>query len=141
MKRMVGWFAVLALMSVGCGGGLQTVPVRGKVTFGDGGPLKGGRVEFRSEAEATKNLNARGEVDADGDFKLTTFVDGKELDGAVVGPHKVTVFPPDYTQPASLDSQPPPSPVPQRYRSYDSSKLEVTVEPGKADYPIRLERK
>jgi hypothetical protein len=70
---------------VGCDSGkFQTAPVTGSVTL-DGAPVTRGAVMFVPEAGRA----ARGVIQSDGTFTLTTYQDG---DGALVGPHKVSVF-------------------------------------------------
>jgi len=82
--------AVVTLIT-GCGSGDQvaTYPVTGEVVFADGSPLQGGSILFNSEQYA--ELTARGQVGADGSFKLQTYVTG---DGAVAGRHQVAILPP-----------------------------------------------
>lgn len=62
----------------------ETVPVTGTVNF-KGKPLEGATVTFVQSNDPTP---AYGKTDAEGKFKLTTYVDG---DGAVVGSHTVLV--------------------------------------------------
>jgi hypothetical protein len=59
------------LTAAGCGGP-KMFPVEGKVLLPDGAPFVGATVEFESQAEATKGLNARGEVGPDGLYRLKT---------------------------------------------------------------------
>src|SRR4051812_35551845 len=117
MTRRVTPLLVLFCL-VGCGQSIKTLPVSGKVTLADGAPLKGGRIEFRSDAEATKGINAQGEIDEQGNYRVSTWRDGKELAGAVAGPHTVVVLPPDVVVPSQLDKPRPESPIPPRYRTY-----------------------
>lgn len=81
--------AILAPLSLslfaGCDpGGPETVPVSGKVTFA-GKPVGEGTVKFWSDATGTM---AVGQIGPDGSYKLTTH---PNLDGAVLGTHKVTI--------------------------------------------------
>lgn len=121
----------------GCGPGAPAFhPVSGTVKLAGGQPAGRCTVEFASQAEATKGLNARGEVQADGTYKLTTTWNGKEMPGAVAGLHKVVVVPP----PASSSGGPPPPPVPPRYAEYSKSGLTFEVKPGQENrFPIALE--
>ncbi len=86
------WPAAIALASlIGCSsGGQPTYRAGGRVTFPDGQPLDGGVVEFRS-LDLQPSVSARGYIQADGTFQLTTFKPG---DGAVEGEHRATVSPP-----------------------------------------------
>ena len=82
--------ALLALASlIGCSGGQPTYHASGRVTFSDGQPLEGGVVEFRS-LDSQPSVSARGFIQADGTFQLTTFLTD---DGAVEGKHQVLVSP------------------------------------------------
>jgi hypothetical protein len=73
----------------GCGPGVTTYPVKGKVIFKGGKPVTDGRVEFRPVSDAT--LVASGDIDGDGSFSLTTYKDGRTVAGAVEGQHNVIV--------------------------------------------------
>ncbi len=86
----------LALLT-GCGGGpYRLVEVRGKVTSCEGKPAAGGTVVFYpvDEPDATgrkagnPGREARGTVESDGTFTLTT-IGIPPRPGAVVGKHKV----------------------------------------------------
>ena len=89
-------FSVVVLASgvaatmTGCGGGsgaMATAPVNGKVTF-NGQPVTGGSITFAPIATGkdAPGKSASGPVQADGTFKLTTYVSN---DGAVIGKHQV----------------------------------------------------
>jgi hypothetical protein len=130
--------ALAALLSwlAGCGSGLPpTYPVSGKVRFADGAPVTWGSVEFYSPA--TK-LAARGTIQPDGTFQLSTFGD---RDGAVAGKHQVTIV-----QTATIDRpiahhHPQSAGVHPRYASPVTSKLERTVvASGDNQLVIRVER-
>jgi hypothetical protein len=119
------------LLAAGCGSGATpTFPVEGVVRLADGTPLAGAGVELASSAPATAGVTARGQTDASGRFRLTTFLNGVAHDGAVAGPHKVVVVPP-----APPPGSPPDTPdhrdlVPPIYRSHDSTPIEFTVTHG-----------
>jgi hypothetical protein len=101
-----------------------TYAVEGVVKFADGSPLIGGSVESLLKAGMPRVV-ARGPIQADGTFKLTTFM---AADGAVEGVHHVIVMPPlpkgDLdelrTQPKLLDP---------RFSRYETTPLEFTVRP------------
>jgi hypothetical protein len=77
--------AVAIGAALGCSRGPNLAPVRGTVTL-NGKPLPPcqGRISFHPE----KGRMATAPLEADGSFVLTTFEAG---DGAIVGPHKVTI--------------------------------------------------
>ncbi len=64
---------------------LPTYPVAGRVVFPDGAPVQIGSVEFKSREHG---VQARGEIDTEGRFTLSTFRQG---DGAVAGHHACVV--------------------------------------------------
>lgn len=118
--------SALMLAENGCRRGLDMVPVSGKVTY-NGQPLKFGSVTFQPQ----KGQPARGEIQSDGTFTLSTFKSG---DGAVVGPHKVRV--------ACYESQRTPAKagggeqslgkllIPVKYTFFDQSGLTADVKPS-----------
>jgi hypothetical protein len=117
---------LLAVLFVGCGRGNPAVaPVRGKVLL-DGQPLRTGMVNTLPKA----GRGSHGEIQSDGSFQLHTF--GRN-DGAMIGPHKVSV--------AVFDTKGPRSPenpygkllVPQRYTNPETSELTIDVDSGGLD--------
>ncbi|MBA4064301.1 MAG: hypothetical protein C0501_11430 [Isosphaera sp.] len=90
------------LAAAGCGRGLDLAPVAGRVAVG-GKAVTSGVVMFHPPDGPT----AVGEIRPDGTFTLTTVSPG---DGAVVGPHRVTiqattVGPGMMVEPKSLDEE------------------------------------
>ena len=87
MKYKIGMiltFSACCLISSACSDGtLETAPVKGTVTI-DGKPLPHGTVMF----VPSKGRAARGEIQADGSFELSTYSEG---DGAIVDEHRVSV--------------------------------------------------
>ena len=116
----------------GCDSGRPaTYPVEGKVVFPDGTPLTGGMVEFEFVGGEGNPLNARGRIEEDGTFCLSTFEAG---DGALAGEHRAIVRPPapDYSPRKS-------GPLPKRiidprFERYGTSDLRFTVKEGKNDF-------
>jgi hypothetical protein len=129
MRHVAGPITLAALVGLscwGCGASTgapagMTVPVKGKVTY-KGQPLTQGSVVFEPDG----GREANGEIQPDGTFVLTTFRIG---DGAVPGVHRVGVT-------GSLKGGK--SPIPVKYRSPSSSKLEVEVSAGKTDYALDI---
>lgn len=112
-----------------------TYPVEGTVKF-EGRPAHGYVIVFSSLSEETKGWSAAGEVGPGGTFSLTTSRDGKDKPGAVAGPHKVVVVPPQIgSGPADLVL------VPTRYSNYNTSGLQAEVKAGGAStFPFELVR-
>lgn len=89
------WAVVAALAQClvvigGCQKGpVPTYPVTGEVVFAEGTPLPGGNIELAPRAGEVK-ASARGVIEEDGAFRLSTFIEG---DGAVAGEHAVLIIP------------------------------------------------
>lgn len=75
------------LLLTGCGESrVATYPVKGKVRFANGAPVRTGIVEFGSEDQ---QVTASGKIQTDGTFILGTYAAD---DGAAAGEHKVIVM-------------------------------------------------
>jgi hypothetical protein len=121
----LAWLLLLLLpLSPGCSNQPKAYPAGGKVVFKDGTPLKGGRIELKSREHP---YAARGRVDADGQFSLTTF---KPNDGAIAGPHQVIVLPETV-----LNVENPQAhlehvrPVDKKLSRYATTWLEIEIDP------------
>lgn len=122
------------VFAIGCAAESRTQPVNGKVQLSDGTPVQRGVIEFRTVGEDGAMINAHGRIESDGSFQLTTF---EENDGAVVGEHQVIVL-----NPASTDGGPVMhAPYADQYRTYETSDLKFTIEPGPNDIVVELKRK
>ena len=127
--------ATILLLVTGCQGNAEnTHPVHGTVAL-DGRSLAEGRILFESIAPGTsgRHHTARGRIDAQGRYTLTTFSGG---DGAIEGRHRVVVLPTqnvgDSVRP---NSQPP---IPGRYTSLETSPLHFDVVAGDNEIDIVL---
>jgi ribosomal protein S12 len=111
-------------MSLGCDSGkLKTYPVKGKVVFPNGSPVKVGTVETKS---VDHGVQATGNIDLDGSFTLTTY---RPNDGAVAGQHRCVVIQfvpveeiPNY-RPSTMGV------VNRKHSTYSTSELTLTVKP------------
>jgi hypothetical protein len=132
------WFALVLL--AGCGGSPEKVyPVEGTVTL-DGTPVVAGTVQFEPfepGPKTGKKHSARGSIDAEGHYQLTTFEAG---DGAVLGHHHVTVIPmrewiredrPSYVKVIPRDFS-------DEYGDPSTSGLEFEVKAGENTFDIPL---
>jgi len=132
-----GWTLVLFLLATlpGCNRGPAVVPVTGKVVY-NGNPLGFGSVTF----QPTSGQQARGEIQADGSFQLSTF---SLNDGAVPGAFKVKV--------ACYDSQNPKAAkaageqglgkllIPRKFTTFNTSGLTADVkESGNEPFVFEL---
>lgn len=114
----------LTVLAAGCGKGIGTKPVSGKVTYPDGTPVVGARVSF----DAPENkASAEATTDEQGVYQLTT----QELnDGAIPGTYRVIVIH------QSLDGK---SKVDKKYSEYATSGLQFTVTEEGGVFPIQVE--
>ena len=134
------WCVPVMLCLLGCGGSPATFPAGGRVTYADGAPLDGGAVEFRS-LESKPRVGARGVIQPDGTFRLTTYLPD---DGAVPGNHQALVVPqrPPGDRWEELRSSGQIQTIHSKYQRFDSSGLEFTVTPNpeENDFQIVVER-
>ena len=121
----------IAFASVlGCSNGrLKTYPAKGKVSFKTGSPVHVGTVELKSREHG---VQARGAIDKDGNFTLTTYVDG---DGAVAGIHDCVVVQFVMTEEMKDFKPSAVGVVHPRFASYSTSGLSVEIS---ADQPNDL---
>ena len=109
-------------VSAGCSDGrLKTFPAKGKVVFKTGSPVHVGTVELKSREHG---VQARGTIDEDGNFLLTTYTDG---DGAVAGVHDCVVV--QFVMAEEMKDFKPSvlGVVHPRYASYSTSGLTVDI--------------
>jgi hypothetical protein len=111
---------MLGIAAVGCTPNYpETAHVSGKLTLNHQ-PLAGGEVQFLSD----RGQVATGQVEADGSYRLTTFLPD---DGAVPGKHRVIVRPVEsfrsYGGSALIT-------IPKRYTDPATSGLSAQVNPG-----------
>lgn len=120
---------------VGCSDGrLKTYPAKGKIVFKSGSPVHVGMIELKSREHG---VQARGPIEKDGSFTLTTYESG---DGAVAGNHDCVVVQfvmteeiPDF-KPSALGVVHP------RYASYSTSGLSVEIKADQAnDLKVEVE--
>lgn len=120
--QIVGTIALL--VATGCSSSeVPTIPVKGTVTLQDGTAVQTGTVEFNAiEGDWT----ARGTIQPDGTFYLSTFSDG---DGAVPGTHDAVVVQLIATEDLPLHQHDHGPTVDPKYAHYDRSGLQYTVKP------------
>jgi hypothetical protein len=118
---------VLLASGSGCSSGSGTlpslIPVKGKVTY-KGKPLTKGVVKFEPDGYGRK---ARGQLQSDGTFVLTTDKDG---DGAVAGHHQVSI--------TGTGSHPAKEVVPKKYTQRVTSQLTADVDPEHTEFVFEL---
>jgi hypothetical protein len=131
--RASGLYVVAGLLvfaATGCGP--STYPVKGKVSYPDGSPVVEGMVVFESSG-ADKPVTARGEIQQDGTYRLSTYQPG---DGVPPGPYKVLVTP--KYDPNAIDKPQRTPPIHPRYSSFETSLLTFEVKAGENDFPITV---
>src|SRR4051794_23699741 len=87
-RLFAGTALLLCLSASGCGA--RMYPVTGTITLADGSPLTKGLVVF--ETTGARPVMARGNVDADGTYHLST---NKPGDGVPPGKYRVLINPMD----------------------------------------------
>jgi hypothetical protein len=105
-------------------------PVRGKVTLPDGKPAANSQVVFEGPIGG-KVVSARGDVQADGSFELSTVHPG---DGVAVGKYRVQVNPPPVVDAEAAQR----APFNPKFSDFSTSGLEFEVKAGGSDFPIQL---
>ncbi len=113
----------MCFVLTGCSDQLRTYPVSGKVRFATGGVVHVGTVELKSREN---NVQARGQIQSDGSFTLTTYKDG---DGAVAGTHDCVVV--QFVMAEGISGHKPSTVgvVDRRYASYSTSGLKAEISP------------
>lgn len=114
---------IVALALIGCGKSgheLDTAPVTGIVKI-DGTPATSGFINV----VPSKGRMARGTIESDGSFTLSTYSDG---DGAQIGTHAVTVteIPPDQRAALGVSGK---AGIPSKYGAAASSGLSMSITP------------
>jgi hypothetical protein len=128
-RPSAGCLATLSIawcfVSIGCSDRLRTYPVSGTVRFKSGGAVHVGTVELKSREH---RVQARGQIQSDGSFTLTTY---KDADGAVAGMHDCVVV--QLVVAEGIKGHKPSSigVVAQRYANYSTSGLTAEISPDK----------
>ena len=127
-------FCLATLMAPGCKR-QEIFPVEGRIEFTDGKPageLQGGFVVFDS---LERKASARGVVNADGSFRLSTEGDD---DGAYLGKHRVQIGIPKSIPEGGLKRNVTMDP---KFTRFETSGLEVAVEPKHNNVTLTIERR
>lgn len=90
-KMRYSWLLSGVVALVGCGDGLNVVPVSGVVTLG-GAPLGGASINTQPIGQGTRTPGpgSFGRTDAQGHFELELVKPARK--GAIVGQHRVMIF-------------------------------------------------
>ena len=118
------------LLTLGCNSGrVPTYPVKGRVMFEGGAPVRAGHIEFYN---SDHDLTATGSIDKNGNFEMGTF---KEGDGAVEGKHDVIITQLIMHGQMGLERVDHGGHVAPEYADYSTSGLTWTVERGSKESP------
>jgi hypothetical protein len=140
VRRRQKWCGLLSvLLLAACLGGCGDhgpYPVEGKVVWEDGSPakeLENSQVVFELPEKGT---SARGVIQADGTFRLSTV---KPNDGALPGEHKVVIV--ENRKYSKQEGSPMvPAVMEVRYNDPKTSDLKATVTSGTNSVTLKVER-
>jgi len=130
LRRSAAVVAVVGLLGLAGCGAPSLYPVRGKIIWEDGTEareLAGGLVI----CESATGVGARGDIEKDGSFELSTYKPG---DGVLLGKHRVAVV--EY----SSREPPPPPKIDQTFSSLEKSGLEINVERKTNEVTLKVRR-
>jgi hypothetical protein len=138
-----GQFVVglVVLTCAGCSSEPYSVAlVSGRLTL-NGSPLPNATVTFQPIGSLQKDPGpgSTGRTDADGRYALRIVAVGGGRQGAVVGPHRVTITTQSgaSSQPTPDDQAPPPEILPTKYHSESKMRFEVPPEgTDRADFAL-----
>ena len=131
-RSVIDYLPIAAVLMgmAGCGGP-RLFPVHGKVTWENGAEAReliGGLVICES---VDGQVGARGDIEQDGSFHLSTYKPG---DGLLPGKHRVAVV--EYSP-----KEPPPPPIMDRtFSRVEASGLEINVEPKTNEVTLKVRR-
>jgi hypothetical protein len=137
-RRRTLLFAVAScgflVIFAGCGGGgFETAPVNGKITY-KGKPLPTGTIIYMPEGDKPA---ATGEIKPDGSYILGTYA---SEDGAVLGKHAIKIYAVE-EQGERLPEERSPTPgliLPNNYTSFETSGLTAEVKQGQNTFSFEL---
>jgi hypothetical protein len=122
----------MVLPACGCNSSVglpKTYPAAGSVVYKDGTPMKGGSVQFTSNADPL--LRVVGEIQPDGTFRLETIKDKARATGAPEGEYRVSVQPP--LQGEHRGVPPVALPKPYKVEPHDNQfKIELSTPPPRS---------
>jgi hypothetical protein len=130
--------AALLLGSVAGCGGPRLYPVSGQIVWQDGSPAKelaGGLLALES---VEVRASARSDIEPDGSFRVMTSRPG---DGAYEGRYRVLIDVPRLSDRELNAGKREPRPIlDPRYGQFETSGLEITVEPKNNQVTLKLKK-
>jgi hypothetical protein len=134
--RNVQQLLAIVVGVAGCGNSKDaTYPVQGRIMFTDGQPMTGGSISFRA-IDRRPPISARGMIQPDGSFTLSTFSD---RDGAVAGRHQIVVSTLPSREPREGFESPIYPRIDEKFSRFETSGLEVTVSSDASQNRFTLE--
>jgi hypothetical protein len=137
MRMLTGCVLLITGLVAGCGQpGDPLVPVSGRVLV-DGKPAAGAAIAFHP-SDAANGTHPVAQVDANGDFRLTTIRSG---DGAAPGDYRVTLtwyVSPPRKKGVEGEESPVRNLIPAKYARTESTPLTATIH-ADANEPVRIE--
>jgi hypothetical protein len=135
LRLQLVFVGVCLFIVAGCNDREPAYPARGIVRFADGAPVGGGWVTCESTS-GSRPITARGDLDSQGKFELTTYEPG---DGAIAGTYRVAIGVANRDDPLQTTPDPP---VASKYQSFETSGIEIVVTPSadKNNFQIQIER-
>ena len=143
MLKRSNYIAVVILLAFASGcerGPLPTYRAGGKVVYCDGTPVAGGLVVFQV-IDGPKPTSARGTIEPDGSFRLSTFKTG---DGAIEGEHRAAIIPKALGPEVDRDEvrRLPPKSISGKFSDFNTSGLTFSVsrQPSQNNFEITVDR-
>jgi hypothetical protein len=122
-------------LCVGCGDGLSTNDVHGKITM-NGEPVTKGSITFMPTSKKGINRPSSGPVNSDGSYMLST---AGENDGALAGNYTINYAPPTDEAPPPWDGKGTPPLAPKSpYEGLKPKVADVEVKAGDNQIDIEL---
>lgn len=127
--------ALAALAATSCKKPRDIAPVYGKVTFNNT-PVTEGLVIFQSTEDGVLT-SAAAKIQSDGSYRVKVM----EGDGLYLGNYEIRLSPPVVAE-LEMTKTPPKAPttanIPERYRSFNSSGLKLTIKTGDNQFDIAM---
>jgi hypothetical protein len=129
---LTGGYLILAFVLQDRGDRVPVYPVKGRVVFPDGTPVRLGTIELESTVHKTTST---GRINEDGTFVLGTY---STDDGAPEGPHKAIVMQMVIADGTTEHVKDHGKPVDPRFANPRTSGLSFEVQPGENDLLVRV---
>ena len=137
MKNVIRLSVAAAVVALaGCGGGLKTGSVRGKVTL-DGEPITSGTVGFVAADGRVETAM----IQPDGTYEIKKAPAGDVVVTVQTYPPSPTMHRPDEAASKTKVARPTYQPIPPHYGDSKQSPLKYAVKAGEQEYEVALSRR